>query len=338
MLTKSKPRQFKPVIVLGFAAVVPLALVILLVNFVNFGPKVDWQFVDARLDFVGKIAVDANGNIYIANQEHIFKYSSNHQLIATWGKQEDKLHYRSGLAIDKQGRVFVTEQRNNKVEIYSPDGQFIKSWGESGGNPGQLTWPEALAIDPAGFVYIANSGINRVEKFDLDGHFITGWGGNGSAPGLFKGPNGIALDSKGNVYVTDAINNRVQKFDADGKFLQQWGQPPNQSSNLLNNQLNITIKNSGPTLPLPARQMAVAGYLAFPNDITIDAQGNVYVVDRGNQRIQMFDSNGKFIRTWNNKKDLFSQLENPGSIALDKAGNIYVYNWGTDQGVIKYTL
>lgn len=119
----------------------------------------------------------------------------------------------------------------------------------------------------------------------------------------FSHPSGLGIDAAGNIYVVDTNHARIQKIDRDGQLLLMWGSPGSEDG-----QFDFAAPNS---IPL--------------GDVAVDSQGNVYVADRGNARIQKFDSEGRFLAKWGNQ----SQLSQPFSLAIDSQDNIYVLDEGT---------
>ena len=111
--------------------------------------------------------------------------------------------------------------------------------------------------------------------------------------------NGLALDQQGNLYVEDSQNSQIVKFDSNGKLLLEWGS-----------------------------QGEADGQFNFPPDdyasVAVDAQGNVYVTDATNARIQKFDSNGKFLTKWGKPGTGDEEFTRPVGVAVDKEDNVYV--------------
>jgi DNA-binding beta-propeller fold protein YncE len=203
------------------------------------------------------------------------------------------------LAMDASGNIYVANAGNDRIQKFSPSGDFITSWGGYGLDNGNFDYPTGIALDAAGNVYVVDRGNNRVQKFTSSGDFITKWGGTGSGSGAFDEPCGIAVDSGGNVYVVDRVNCRVQKFDASGNFISKWG-----SSGSGNGQFDQ------------------------PFGIAVDPSGNFYVTDSGNHRVQKFSPSGGFIAKWGTEGDAEREFDNPSGIALDAQGNVYVSDWG----------
>jgi len=181
----------------------------------------------------------------------------------------------------------------------------VAIWGSQGSGPGQLINPKDLALDADGNLYVVDSGNSRVVKFDPAGAFITQWGGNGSAPGQFKDdPWGIVVDSeRGFVYVADTWNHRIQKFTLDGEFLTQWG--------------SFVVTDGA--------AVGEGGRFYGPRDIAIDAEGNLYVTDTGNKRIQKFSPDGEFLGQWGGVGFAPGQFNEPVGIAISPtSGDIFV--------------
>ena len=137
-----------------------------------------------------------------------------------------------------------------------------------------LSEPKGLARDAAGPPLRPESGGEPLTIFNTDGTVATSFGKAGTGDGEFKEPWGVTVAPSGDVYVADTWNHRIQKFDADGRFVHQWGS---------------FARHKGPA-------DGRAGQLLGPAVVAIGSEGNVYVTDTGNKRIQVFDPNGRFVR------------------------------------------
>lgn len=213
---------------------------------------------EADLWWPKDIAVDKDGNIYVTNHVYseegnklfaIKKYDRQGNFIkgwGTWGGGGGEFKDPWAIAIDdKNGYVYVSDSfypswmrgtgeqhPQERINKYTKDGKFIKSWG---GNkvtgvaiiPPMLivepdfSDPVGLAIDSKGYVYVLEDDRARVSKYDGEGRLITRWGKIGAGQGEFKNPQAIAIDKDDNVYVADTDNNRIQEFDSNGKFLKE---------------------------------------------------------------------------------------------------------------------
>jgi uncharacterized protein (TIGR03663 family) len=178
-------------------------------------------------------------------------------------------------------------------------------FGSQGSGQGQFTNPKGIKVDDQGNIWVMDAGNSRVEEFDPAGKVLRSWGSNGSGPGMFKDdPWGIAVDSqRGFVYVADTWNHRIQKFDLTGRYIKEWGSFADTGGSDTGNE----------------------GKLWGPRDIATDTDGNLYVTDTGNKRIQKFDSNGNFLGQWGGVGFAPGQFNEPVGIAISKtSGDIFV--------------
>ena len=176
------------------------------------------------------------------------------------------------------------------------------TWGEAGILDGQFSFPKGLAIDSEGNVFVADSQNHRIQKFDAQGNFVTAWGSFGSEPGQLSEPWGITVDHEGDVYVADTWNHRIQRFTSDGELVTYWG----------------VFQDAGGQLLEPQ------GMFYGPRDLVIDTDGNLYVTDTGNKRIQKFDSEGNPLGQWGGDGPGAGEFLEPVGIAVDQEGNVYV--------------
>jgi sugar lactone lactonase YvrE len=217
-------------------------------------------------------------------------------------------------ALDPQGNLWVPDGRNSRFQIFSPDGTLLEVWGESGSAEGQFNFMEigfggygqgAITFDADGNFYVVDTGNYRVQKFGSDRRFLTAWGEKGKGEGQFYGITDIAVDSQGRVYVIDAGRGdipeeapAIQVFDADGRFLVAWGE-----------------HGSG------------EGQLIDPIGLDIDGNGDVWVADFGNDRVQKFSPDGTFLTTWGGFGVKEGQFHWLTDVAIDSQGRIYVTDW-----------
>src|SRR5437763_1641080 len=175
----------------------------------------------------------------------------------------------SAVTNDSKGEIYVFH-RNLKIDpmvVFDHDSKYLRSWGK-----GFFTNPHSVRIDKEGNVWTVDNGAHQVYKHTKDGQLLMTVGIKG-APGTddshFRSPTDIAWDRRnGDFYVSDGYgNSRVVKFNKDGKFLLTWGK-----------------RGTGP------------GEFNTPHSVAVDSKGTVYVSDRENNRIQLFDPDGKFLR------------------------------------------
>jgi DNA-binding beta-propeller fold protein YncE len=124
-------------------------------------------------------------------------------------------------------------------------------------------------------------------------------------PNPLNDPSGMALDAQGNLYVADTLNHRIQVFDSDGQFLTTWG-----SEGSGDGHFHFIYGDPSHNLALGA--------------VAVDGQGNVYVADGGNARIQKFDGKGNFLTKWSSLGNDDGQFTRPMDLTVDEDGNVYV--------------
>jgi DNA-binding beta-propeller fold protein YncE len=224
--------------------------------------------------------------------------------------QVPEIHYRSvpdflklppdlhlgeavGVAVNSKGHIFVFSRGNTTGPAYgaaaaqllefAPDGKFVR---EIGHNLYAWSFAHSVRIDKEDNIWVADKGSDMVIKFNPQGRVVMVFGrkqeasDEGTEPlkhpkpplpsvdGMFRQVTDMAWDSAGNTYISDGyINSRVAKADKNGVWLKSWGEPGDQP-----------------------------GQFNTPHSIGVDAHDNIYVADRGNRRIQVFDTDGEFLR------------------------------------------
>ena len=194
------------------------------------------------------------------------------------------------VGLDREGNVYVSDEHQNKVAVYS-DHKRVAEWGQAGGGCGALNGPAGIAFDGEDNLYVVSSLSGAVQKFTSDGRFLLGWGGPGTGQGQFDRAWGTTVDGNGDVYVADWGNNRVQKFTAEGDYLLTFG-----GAN--------ARQYRAPTWEDVDLSGELPGSLNHPTDVAVDADGDVYVADWGNKRVQIYAPDAEFIATlWGDSTD-----------------------------------
>jgi DNA-binding beta-propeller fold protein YncE len=134
------------------------------------------------------------------------------QIIGKAGTGPGEFNRAEGVFIDKQDRLYVADSCNHRVEIFSPEGKFLRAFGHAGTKLGDLSYPYDVAVDSSGNIYVCEFGNSRIQVFDANCQPIEIIGKAGAGPAEFNNPWSIALDSHGNLWVADALNHRLQKL------------------------------------------------------------------------------------------------------------------------------
>jgi len=275
------------------------------------GRAYDWSHAIGRASANGTgfnypqtMCLGTDSDLYVANRgnENNFGMRVNHIKVggpgeeellaefATYGEADGNTIWPFGVAVDKNGEVYVTDEWKSTVSVFDAKGKFIRKWGTPGSGPGQLKGPAGIVCEPNGNVIVVDSGNNRLQVFTPEGKLVAQCGKAGSGEGEFNKPWGITLDKDGNIYVADWKNHRVQKLSPAGKFLMaigRYGKLP-----VAPNAFAVTYL--GPFISsVPGTERVPAGVLNHPTGVAVDPEGDIYVTDWGNHRLCIFDKEGR---------------------------------------------
>ena len=141
-------------------------------------------------------------------------FSSGGELLDTWGvagRADGQFNHPTYLAYH-QGRLYVVDSLNARIQILDRQGRFMQSVGQRGLYVGNFSRPKGIALDSDGNIYVSESYYDHVLIYNSQGSLLMSIGGSGSAPGQFAQPTGIWVDDKDRVYVSDMLNRRVSMF------------------------------------------------------------------------------------------------------------------------------
>ena len=125
--------------------------------------------------------------------------------------RDAQFYYSARVAVGPDGLVYVADSYNNRVQVFTPDGGFLRKWGGLGFWGGRFRVTSDLAFDQAGQILVADFYNNRVQLFARDGTYLNQFGEQGAERGQFDGPTGLAMSPTGDLYVADFHNHRIQR-------------------------------------------------------------------------------------------------------------------------------
>ncbi len=228
-----------------------------------------------------------------------------YELIKDWAKlpQGSSFIDVGGISVDSKDNVYILNRSTKPIMIFDKDGNLLNSWGE-----GFFNRAHGSCIGPDNTIYCTDDRNHIVAKFSLDGKLLMQIGEKGKAQdngyirtfdfweslgrikkgvGPFNRPTGVALGPKGDIYVSDGYGNCMcHKFTSDGKLILSWGGPGGKP-----------------------------GQFRLPHDLKVDSKDRVWVVDRENHRIQIFDNKGKFLDAW-------TDFIRPTNLAIDEKNKV----------------
>ena len=270
---------------------------------------------EGEFDACVGIAIGPNEEIYTAEfrNQRIQRFDLGGMFLGSFPVQP----HAGGLAVDKDGNVFVAHWNSNKVAVYAPTGMLIREWGQKGTNDGEFQLPGSLAIGPDNLVYVPDQGNSRVQVFTLEGQFVRKWGtlgkepgqfgGSEAAGGRFAGPQFVAFDRMGHAYTTDAAMDRIQKFTAEGELLAHWG-----SESAEPGEFGPPTTNKDGT-PGPGGPIALC----------VDRHDRVWV-SATNNRVQQFSNDGTFLGGIGGEGTEPGQFNVPHGMVMDSHDCLYI--------------
>jgi invasion protein IalB len=365
------------------------------------------QATAAQVNFASGLAVDADGNVFIADQSNhrIRKITASTGIITTIagtgtsgssgdGEQATaaQLSTPQGVALDASGNIYIADRFNHRIrKITASTGVIttIAGTGTSGssGDGGQATAalvsnPQGIALDANGNIYIGDTGNQRIRKVTASTGIITTIAGTGTSGSSGDGgqataaqlstPVGVAVDASGNIYIGNQTAHRVRKitastgvistaagtgiaaFSGDGgqassaQLNDPWASTVDGSGNVFIADLNnhrirkitastgvmSTIAGNGTSGFSGDGGQATAAQLSSPSGVAVDGSGNVYTVDRGTNRIRKITAStgimstiagtGTSGSTGDGGQATAAQISNPFGVAVDGGGNVYI--------------
>ncbi len=258
-----------------------------------------------------------------------------------WGSPGSPFfEHPTGIALDKEGVLYVVDDSKDKIKKVKPDGKIDRTWISAGKDFKDVKSPGGIAIDSKGYMYVTDTKRHAVFKFDKGGKSIIKWGKEGTASNEFRNPMGIAVDSENNIYVADSANHCVKIFSNLGVYKKTIGRRGTEQGELLfpsavvisqKRELLVLdrtrlqkFSSEGELLDSWGKAGSSDGEFDKPMGVFIDKDGFIYIADSGNNRIQKFDDKGQFISKWGGMGTGDGQMMFPSGIVVDSFGTVFV--------------
>ncbi|MFO0935896.1 MAG: hypothetical protein U0798_05175 [Gemmataceae bacterium] len=241
-----------------------------------------------------------------------------------------------GLSVGPDGRLFVTDSLNNRVQTFTQAATsvtfaYTSQFGSSGSGNGQFNLPTDVGVSSSGTIYVSDSANNRVQYFNSAGVYQGQFGGLGTGNGQLDGPSSVSVVGT-SVYVADTGNNRGQVFSTTGAYQSQFANSGG-ASQQVSLPAGIAVTASGIRYVSDTSGNRIQAYnadgsflrsigvglLSTPIDLSVAPSGNLYVADSGNNRVRVFAPDGTF------QFDLgVGMLNNPSDVTVAPTGQIFV--------------
>jgi DNA-binding beta-propeller fold protein YncE len=292
------------------------------------------------------VATNSKGTTF--GEDHVFStpgkfwapqatYASS---FGTLGTGNGQFKNPTGIAVEPtSGAVVVSEEGNDRIQLFGPSGEFIRKFGSEGTADGQFRSPLGVATDAKGNIWVADTENNRIQEFTEKGEFIRKFGSEGTANGQFKLAADVAVDAKGNVWVADLLNYRVQEFTETGTWLRSfstgaptYGVAVDSKGNVWSSSLKVSgmieeHSETGTLIRSFGKTGEGTGEIRSPRGLTVDALGDVWVVDGENNRVQVFSETGEYLAKFGSLGTGAGQMSFPFDVALDPRGNVWVSDY-----------
>jgi len=248
------------------------------------------------------------------------------------------------VAVNERNEIAVTEIGNHRIQVFSSDGIYLRSFGKMGDKQGEFNCPVGIAFDNNGHIIVLDCDNHRVQVFSEQGEFLNQFGGKGNLDHQLEDPHGLFIDSDGNYIVADSSNKLIKIFSPSSQFLRKIGGVGSftfphhcvQYGNhlIVSDSMERCIKvfdRHGKFVYRIGKQGEGDGELNVPLCLSVNKAGDLMVCDEGNHRVQVFELNGKFLKKFGLKGSGIGEFDSPVSTAVLSDGRIVVPDFWNDR-------
>ena len=247
-----------------------------------------------------------------------------------------------GMAVNERNEIAVTDGDNNRVQVFSIDGTYLRSFGGMGQQDGEFNYPGGIAFLNNGNIIVADSLNKRVQMFNGQGEYLSQFGGGGNLDHQLDYPWGLSVDNDGNIIVADSNHKLIKIFSPSGQLLRKFGGEGSliDPCHCIQKGNNLIVSDAGDHcikfftgegdfLYKFGKEGDGDGEFHRPRCLSVDKAGQLIVCEFGNDRIQVFDLRGKFITKFAGRGGEIGEFDGPTSTAILTDGRIVVCDLGT---------
>ena len=250
-----------------------------------------------------------------------------------------------GVAVNERNEIAVTDRENHRIQVFSSDGTYLRSFGRKGDKHGELNWPAGIAFDITNEnILVADSRNHRVQLFSEQGEYVSQFGGKGDLVHQLMNPLGLCVNCDGNVIVADSGNKLVKIFSQSGQLLQKIGGDGSftfpfhcvQYDNYLivsdSDEHCIKVFDRDGNFQYKfGKQGEGDGEFNKPRCLSVNKAEHLMVCDKLNHTVQVFELNGKFIAKFGTKGSGIGEFKGIVSIAVLSEGRIVVIDFDNNR-------
>jgi DNA-binding beta-propeller fold protein YncE/tetratricopeptide (TPR) repeat protein len=261
--------------------------------------------------------------------------------------KNDEMESPAGVAVDVQNKIYVLDAEANNVRIFDASGTQVRVFGSRGSGVNGFEKPQGIAVDSRGIIYVADTGNFKIKKFSPEGKLVASMGSEGDGRGQFREAVSVIIDSEKKMWVLDAGKNTIQIFSSerdDNPVLTPVSplpipeiakEMPGEPTAIIINKRPWGLTGSSLTaLGISGGGRAIGsagsepGLLKSARGVAVDGQGNFWVADTGNDRLQKFSLEGSLLQVMGKSGGGEGEFSSPSAVAVSPKGNLCIADTG----------
>ena len=263
--------------------------------------------------------------------------------VLSFGQKDSSVGMRFGplgVAVNERDEIAVTN--TYRVQVFSSDGTYLRSFGRKGNKQGELDWPAGIAFDKNKRSIVVDNNNHRVQLFNDQGEYLSQFGGEGNLDHQLRDPLGLSVDRNENIIVADKGNKVIKTFSPSGQFLYKLGEGEGEGftspCHCIQYDKYLIVSDGGENC---IKVFDINGNFLYkfgnkgnrdgefkePRFLSVNKAGHLMVCDRENHRVQVFELSGRFVTKFGKRGSGPGEFKGPTSSAVLSDGRIVVADW-----------